>query len=95
MNELKFDEPVIYVGPNILSYGVMQFQSYINGLPEFVSRAIEKIPEIKIMLVAASELEKMRAKIADTSTYENRIFKKIQKTADEIRRNKTHKKEGI
>ena len=95
MNELKFDEPVIYVGPNILSYDVMQFQSYINGLPEFVLRAIEKIPEIKIMLVAASELEKMRAKIADTSTYENRIFKKIQKTADEIRRNKTHKKEGI
>ena len=90
MNELNIDEPVIYAGPNVLSFGVMQFQSYINGLPEFVKRAIEKIPEIKLLIVPASELEKVRAKLADTSTYENRIFKKIQKAADEIRRNKKY-----
>ena len=86
MSELKYDEPVIYVGPNLLSLGVMQFQVYSDGLPEFVKRAVQRIPEIKALIVPVEELEKTRSKLDDAGTYENRIFKKIQKASDEMKR---------
>ena len=92
MNELKYDEPVIYVGPNVLKFGIMQFQVYSDGLPEFVKRAIQAIPEIKTLIVPVEELEKTRAKLDNTASYENRIFKKIQKAADEKKRAENIKK---
>mgnify|MGYP007070201747 FL=1 len=88
MKELNFDEPVIYTGPNVYIYGVMQFQVYSEGLPDFVSRAIEKIPEIKDLIVPVSMLEKTRAKLAESGSYENITFRKIQKAINEFRRKK-------
>lgn len=85
MNELNSDSTTIYAGPDLIQFGVMRFQVYTNGLPEFVSRAIEKIPEIKNLIVSVEDLEKTRAKLDTTGSYENAIFKKIQKAANALK----------
>lgn len=87
------DDNVIYTGPNVARFGVMQFQGYTNGIPEFVSRAIEKIPEIEKLIVSVADLEKTRTKLDISGSYENRIFKEIQKAADKLKTKARTKKE--
>ena len=79
------DEPVIYVGPDSFALMMKKFQVFTGGLPLFVKRAIEQIPDIKKLIVPVSELEEMRAKIAKLGTYEARIYHKVQKEIDKIR----------
>ena len=86
------DEPVIYVGPNIFPLALQKFQVFKGGLPPYVNRAIEKIPEIKSLIVPVSELEAMRAKIEKSGTREARIFYDVQKEAEKFRRERTAKK---
>ena len=90
--EAKDDEPVIYTGPNIFALALQKFQVFKGGLPPYVHRAIEKIPEIKSLIVPVSELEAMRAKIEKSGTREARIFYNVQKEAEKIRRERTAKK---
>ena len=82
-NELK-KEPVIYVGPNIFLFAVHKFQVYADGLPPYVTRAIEKIPEIESLIVPVSELEAMRAKIEEAGTKESRLYNKIEKAVEKL-----------
>ncbi|MBR6901240.1 MAG: hypothetical protein IKN30_04165 [Synergistaceae bacterium] len=78
-------EPVIYTGPNIFALALQKFQVFKGGLPPYVKRAIEKIPEIKSLIVPVSELEAMRAKIEKSGTLEARIFYDVQKEAEKLR----------
>lgn len=78
-------EPVIYTGPNIFPLALQKFQVFKGGLPPYVKRAIEKIPEIKSLIVPVSELEAMRAKIEKSGTLEARIFYNVQKEAEKLR----------
>ena len=55
-----------------------------GGLPPYVKRAIEKIPEIEHLIVPVSELEAMRAKIDKPGTPEARFFVAVQKAADTL-----------
>ena len=86
------NEPVIYTGPNIFSMAMQKFQVYRGGLPPHVKRAIEKIPEIKELIVPVSELESMRAKIEKSGTVEARIFYNVQKESEKLRNKRTVKK---
>lgn len=86
-DEKIFDgsEPVIYVGPDSFQLMLKKFQVFTGGLPLFVQRAIEQIPDIQKLIVPIEELENMRAKIAKSGTYEARIFYNVQKEIDKIR----------
>ena len=79
------DEPMIYVGVNIYSLALQQYQVFTGGLPPYVKRAIEKIPEIKQLIVPVSGLENMRAKIKKSGTHESRIFYNVKKAAEGLK----------
>lgn len=78
-------ESLIYTGPDVAKLGVMQFQVYINGLPLYVKRAIEKIPDIEKLIVPVEDLELTREKIKTSGTMEASIYKRIQKAVQELR----------
>ncbi|MBR2208907.1 MAG: hypothetical protein IJ859_08905 [Synergistaceae bacterium] len=79
------DEPVIYTGPNIFPLAMQKFQVFSGGLPLYIERAIEKIPEIKQLIVPVGELETMRTKIQKSGTREARIFYNVTKEAEKLR----------
>ena len=74
-------EAVIYTGPNIIAMALQKFQVFRGGLPPYVTRAIEKIPEIKNLIVPVTELETMRQKIGRPGTNESRLFDVVQREA--------------
>lgn len=78
-------ETVIYTGPNIFAMALQKFQVFRGGLPPYVKRAIEKIPEIKSLIVPVSELENMRRKIDKPGTNEARLFAIVQRAAGKVK----------
>ena len=76
--------PTIYTGPNIQAFALMRSQVYVGGLPAYVARAIEKIPEIAELIVPISELEAMKKKINTPGTNEARIFYAVQQEAEQV-----------
>ncbi|MBQ7578624.1 MAG: hypothetical protein IJT21_10215 [Synergistaceae bacterium] len=80
-------EPVVYTGPNIFAMALQRFQVYRGGLPPYVKRAIEKIPDIEKLIVPVSELESMRQKINQAGTNESRLFESVRKSAEKVKRN--------
>ena len=85
-------DTVVYTGPNIFSLALQKFQVFRGGLPPYVKRAIEKIPEIEHLIVPVNELEAMRAKIDKPGTPEARFFVAVQKAADTLSRERKAKK---
>ena len=82
---INSDEPVIYVGPNSFELMMKKFQVFTGGLPLYVKRAIEQIPQIERLIVPVSQLEEMRAKIEKSGTYEARIFYDVEKEIEKLR----------
>ncbi len=78
-------EPLIYTGPNIFKMALQRFQVFNGGLPLYVKRAIEKIPEIKLLIVPVSQLEITRQKIERSGSYESRLFSNVQKAAKKVK----------
>lgn len=74
-------EPKIYTGPNIIAFALMKYQIFRGGLPPYVARAIEKIPEIESLIVSVKELETMRQKISRPGTNEARLYYSVEKDA--------------
>ena len=88
MNE---NESVIYCGPNVLSLGLQKSQVFLNGLPPYVLRAIDKIPEIKGLIVFVDELCVTRSKINRSGSHESNLYTAIQKKADKLKTERTAK----
>lgn len=68
---------MVYVGPNILPLMLKRFQVFRGGIPPYVTRAMEKIPEVKDLIVPVGELENMRQKIDKPGTNEARLFEVV------------------
>lgn len=77
-------EPEIYTGPNIPAFALTGFQVFRGGLPPYVTRAVEKIPEIRQLIVRVSELEDIRQKISRPGTNEARLFYTVQTEAEKF-----------
>ena len=82
-----FYETVIYTGPNIREMNMQMFQIYRGGLPPYVKRAIEKIPEIEDLIVPINQLEETRRKIAKSGTNASRLFITVTKAARSVKLN--------
>lgn len=78
-------ESVVYTGPNVWRMALQRWQVFRGGLPPYVQRAIERIPQIEQLIVPVSELEAMRRKIDKPGTNEARLFREVQKAAEVIR----------
>ena len=78
-------EPQIYTGPNIFKMALQRFQVFRGGLPPYVKRAIERIPDIEKLIVPVSELEAMRRKTEKPGTNEARLFREVQKAGGAMR----------
>ena len=83
---------VIYTGPNIFAIALRRFQVFRGGLPPYVKRAIEIIPDIQKLIVPVNELEAMRAKIDKPGTSEARFFVVVEKAAEKLSRERKVKK---
>ena len=55
-------EQTVYVGPNVLPLALRRFQVFRGGLPPYVERAIEKIPEVRSLIVPVEKLDEARMK---------------------------------
>ena len=77
-------EPTIYTGPNIIAFALMKYQVFRGGLPPYVARAIEKIPEIRELIVPVSELEATKQKITRPGTNEARLYYSVEKDSEKF-----------
>ena len=76
--EITESEPQIYLGPNIFSMALQRFQVFRGGLPPYMKRAIEKIADIKALIVPVSEAEEVKQKINRAGTNEFRLFHQLK-----------------
>ncbi len=78
MNE---DTRVVYAGPNVLSLGLQASQVFVDGLPPNVEDAINKIPEVKALIVPIDSLWEVRAKVKRNGSYESKLYETIHTKA--------------
>ncbi len=78
-------EQTVYVGPNVLSLALRRFQVFRGGLPPYVERAIEKIPEISSLIVPVNKLDEARAKTEKAGTNEFRLYEAVKKAAEGVK----------
>ncbi|MBQ9528263.1 MAG: hypothetical protein IJR68_11680 [Fretibacterium sp.] len=78
-------EQTVYVGPNVLPLALRRFQVFRGGLPPYVERAIEKIPEVRPLIVPVEKLDEARAKTEKAGTNEFRLFEAVKKAAEGVR----------
>jgi len=78
-------EQTVYVGPNVLPLALRRFQVFRGGLPPYVERAIEKIPEVRSLIVPVEKLDEARTKTEKAGTNEFRLFDAVKKAAEGVK----------
>lgn len=78
-------EQTVYVGPNVLHLALRRFQVFRGGLPPYVERAIEKIPEVRSLIVPVGKLDEARAKTEKAGTNEFRLYEAVKKAAEGVK----------
>ena len=78
-------EQTVYVGPNVLPLALRRFQVFRGGLPPYVERAIEKIPEVRSLIVPVDKLDEARAKTEKAGTNEFRLYQAVKKAAEGVK----------
>ena len=78
-------EQTVYVGPNVLPLALRRFQVFRGGLPPYVERAIEKIPEVRSLIFPVDKLNEARAKTEQAGTNEFRLYEAVKKAAEGVK----------
>ena len=78
-------EQTVYVGPNVLPLALRRFQVFRGGLPPYVERAIEKIPEVRLLIVPVEKLDEARMKTERAGTNEFRLYEAVKKAAEGVK----------
>ena len=78
VNETGDDQIKVYVGPTMHKRAMVTASSYRGGLPDYVTRLVEKIPELVWMIVPLQEVAAVRARIKEQGTQESGIFQYLQ-----------------
>ena len=78
-------EQTVYVGPNVLPLALRRFQVFRGGLPPYVERAIEKISEVRLLIVPVERLNDARAKTETAGTNEFRLYDAVKKAAEGVK----------
>lgn len=74
---------VIYCGPNIPKYGLVQFAVYKGEMPANVKEAIAKIEEINKVMVPIPKLNAFRRELARKGSEAHRLYTQIAIDAKE------------
>ena len=78
-------DQTVYVGPNVLPLALRRFRVFRGGLPPYVVRAIEKIPEVRPLIVPVEKLDEVRAKTERAGTNEFRLYEAVKKAAEGVK----------
>lgn len=73
--EVKKEEPVIYIGPTIPNR-IKQYTVY-KGVPASVEELKKEIPELKHLFVNVSKLNESKAKLSDETSYLSVIYNTV------------------
>ena len=68
-----------------LPLALRRFQVFRGGLPPYVERAIEKIPEVRLLIVPVEKLDEARMKTEKAGTNEFRLFDAVKKAAEGVK----------
>ncbi|WP_302806760.1 hypothetical protein [Cloacibacillus porcorum] len=77
------DDPVIYCGPSIPKFGLVQFAIYRGNLPENVNNAAVRIEEIKKVIIPIHRLNAFRRELAKIGSEAHRLYNSIVEQAKE------------
>ncbi len=81
----KEADQTVYVGPNVQPLALRRFQVFRGGLPPYVERAIEKIPEVRSLIFPVEKLDEARAKTERAGTNEFRLYEAVKKAAEGVK----------
>lgn len=74
----KASGPLIYAGPTIGKGKLRGHTVFSEGVPPYLSKLIESLPDIKALIVPVDQLAATRQRIAQNGSYENIIFEKLK-----------------
>lgn len=78
----KNSGPLIYLGPNLLKFGIINGQVYI-GKDEIIKTVLNEYPEVKSLFVVVDDnLSLIKKQIRTPGTVENILFNEIKKKID-------------
>lgn len=73
---------LVYIGPNLPSGQLVQYQVFKGGLPPHCNALFGKIPEAKELFVPASDLAGAKIRAATPGTNEARLFEAVVKATE-------------
>lgn len=74
----------IYCGPNILKFGLLSYQVFIDELPYNVKEAINNIPELEYLFCSVENLDETRRLIREKGSALNVYYTEAEKKVREI-----------
>ena len=77
-------QTVVYCGPNLPKLGLVRFAVFRNGYPAHVLKALEKVEELKKMMVPPHKLAEFRKEIERAGSEPHRLFYQILRSRKEM-----------
>ncbi len=71
------DDVQVYLGPTLHKRTLVTASIYRGGLSDHVKRVIEKVPELRTLIVPLADVARTRRKIGEPGTEENRVYQSL------------------
>ncbi len=69
----------IYIGPNVKKFGLVQYQVFLNGLPDYIYDLMQKYQELELLICDTDEFLQ---KVSLTSLPGTIYYKAYEKLKD-------------
>lgn len=69
----------IYIGPNVKKFGLVQYQVFLNGLPDYIYDLMQKYSELELLICDTDEFLQ---KVSLTSLPGTIYYKAYEKLKD-------------
>lgn len=77
-------QTVVYCGPNLPKLGLVRFSVFRNGYPAHVLKAMEKVEELKKMMVPPQKLAEFRKETERAGSEPHRLYNQILRARKEM-----------
>ena len=67
-------ETHIYIGPTLHQRSLVSGSAFRNGIPAYVDRLIEKIPDLRQLIIPVEDLSVLRVEMHRDGTELNRVY---------------------
>lgn len=83
-NTVAETQTVVYCGPNLPKLGLARFSVFRNGYPAYVQNALEKVEELKKMMVPPHKLAEFRRETERAGSEPHRLYHQILRARKEL-----------